>query len=125
MFLLAEGGLLEGVGVSHFCRRRQDVPLHVEFGGREQLCEDVALVESVGLLDLCGEFGRHRCAGLVVLRVVSEDAGVGGPVLVELRGELDEVARHGGTADQRVFDVREHAVERVTELVEHGAYVVE
>ncbi len=47
------------------------------------------------------------------------------PVLEELRGELDEIARHARPGDQRIGDVGEEAVQRVAELVEEGARVVE
>ena len=46
------------------------------------------------------------------------------PVLVDLRGELDEVARGAGAGLGRVVDVRQQAVQRVPELVEHGLCVV-
>ena len=44
-------------------------------------------------------------------------------MLVELRRELDEVARHA--AERGVAHVREHRVQRVPELVEERRHVVE
>jgi hypothetical protein len=38
------------------------------------------------------KFLRHRGAGFAVLRVVGEDLGMEGPVLVELRGKFDKVS---------------------------------
>ena len=54
-----------------------------------------------------------------MLRVVGEDGRLERPMLVELRGELYEVARHAGAREGRVLHVGEHAVQRVAELVEH------
>ena len=77
------------------------------------------------LLDLVDQRLRHRLAGLVVLGVVGEHLRVERPVLVELRRELDEVARRVGAGERRILHVREHAVQRVAELVEHRGHVVE
>ena len=73
------------------CRKR--VPHHVQFGRGQQLGGVVALVEGVRLLDLRQQLSRHGCAGLVVLGVMLENRRVGGPMLIELRGKLDKVAR--------------------------------
>ena len=54
-----------------------------------------------------------------------EDRRVCRPVLVELRGELDEVARDAGSGEAGIFAVGEHAVQGVAELVEHRGDVVE
>ena len=101
------------------------MPLHVELGGAEHLGERVALVERFGLPDLVDQRLRHRRAGLVVHRVVREHLRVERPVLVELRGKLDEVARDVGARQRRVLLVGEQAVQRVAELVEHRRHVVE
>ncbi len=118
--LLLEGLLLEGVHVFEGRAGRESVPLHVELGSGEEFGEGVSLVEGARLLDLGGKIGGHGFAGFVVLRVVVEDGGIRGPVLVELRRELDEIAGDGGSGEGGVFGVREHAVEGVAELVEHG-----
>ena len=116
---------LERVGVLQRGVGAQRVPVHVEQRGRDQLGHVVALVEVAGLLDLVDQRLRHRLAGLVVLGVVGEHLRIGRPVLVELRRELDEVARRVGARQRRVLLVGEHAVQRVAELVEHGDHVVE
>ena len=46
-------------------------------------------------------------------------------MLVELRGKLDEVARHCCTGKSGIFGVGEHAMQRVAELVEHGGDIAE
>jgi hypothetical protein len=46
-------------------------------------------------------------------------------VLVELRGELDKVARHLRARQAGILGVGEHAVQRVAELVEHRGHIVE
>lgn len=50
--------------------------------------------------------------------VVGQHLGPVRPYLVDLRGELHEIARHFETGQQRIADVGEQAVQRVPELVE-------
>ena len=62
-----EMGLLESLRLERirfFQRRagRERVPLHIEFCRRQQFGQVVALVEGFRLLDLGGEFRRHRRA---------------------------------------------------------------
>lgn len=67
---------------------------------------------------------RHRRAVLIMLGVVLQDGWFVGPHFVDLQGKLDEVARHAGAGEIRVFDVGEHAVQRMPELMEHGGHFV-
>ena len=67
---------------------------------------------------LVGEVVRHRLAGLAVHRVARQHAGLERPVLVELRRQLDEVARDVRARQAGVRRVGEDAVQRVAELVE-------
>ena len=46
-------------------------------------------------------------------------------MLVELRGEFDPVARGVGARERRILPLREQAVQRMAEFVEHGRHVVE
>ena len=46
-------------------------------------------------------------------------------MLVELRGQFDEIARHRGAGEQRIGHVRQQAMQRVAEFVEQRARVVE
>ncbi|KAG0739165.1 hypothetical protein G6F24_017416 [Rhizopus arrhizus] len=86
---------------AHILQRRVGllrVPGQVQQRGRQVLGGRIALGEAACLEDLVDQFLRHRLAGLVVLGVVGEHLRVQRPVLVELRRELDEVARaHGRT----------------------------
>ena len=59
---------------------------------RQQFGERVALIELFGRAHLSQQFGRHGRSGLVMARVVGEYGRLVAPVLVELRGELDEIA---------------------------------
>ena len=47
------------------------------------------------------------------------------PMLEQLRGQLDEVARDVRAGEQRIGDVRQHAVQGVAEFVEQGVRLVE
>ncbi len=64
----------------------------------------------------------RRCG---MARVVAQNLRHLQPVLVELRGQFDEIARHRRAGEQRISDVRQHAVQRMAELVEQRAGVVE
>ena len=85
----------------------------------QQFGHVIAFVESVGLPDPRGEFVRHGCTGLIVLRVVSKDRGIKCPMLIELRWKFDEVPGGGGPGQSGVLAIGEHPVKSVPELVEH------
>jgi hypothetical protein len=68
---------------------------------------------------------RDRRAGFVVAGELAQDLRLLQPVLVKLRGQLDKVGEHPGAGDHRIGHVREQGVQRVPELVEEGARVVE
>ncbi len=122
---LGERLLLEGVGVLQGRVGGQRVPLHVEFGGGKKLGHVVALVERGSFVELCSQILRHGSVGLIMLCIVAEDFGMGGPVLVELGGELDKVARSGCAGEAGVLNVGEHAVKSMAEFVEEGGDLVE
>ncbi len=73
----------------------------------------------------CSELLRHRLAGLVVEREALQHLRHHQPVLVELRGQLDEIARDAGARDRRIGDVGQEPVQAVPELVEQRARIVE
>ena len=75
-------------------------------------------------LNLIYQLLRHRLAGLVVLSEGVEELLLAEEVLVELRGQFHEVARHIGAGEGAVLAAGEHAVERVSELMEEGLYLV-
>ena len=60
-----------------------------------------------------------------MLRIIREDFRLERPMLIELRRELDEIARHARAGEQRILHVREHAVQRVSEFMEHRRHVDE
>src|SRR5580698_9778046 len=122
---LVERRLLESIRILQRGTGRQHVPLHVELGCGEELRHVIALVEVLCPLDLRSELRRHDGAGLIVARVMLEDRRVSGPVLVELRGKLDEISRRRGPGNARVFGVGEHPMQSMAELVEHRDDIVE
>lgn len=115
----------EGVDVLQRGIGTQLVPGLVKQCGGEVFDRAVALVEGARLDDLVDQRLRHRLARLVMLGVVGEHLRIKRPVLVELRGELDEVTRGAGAGNARILHVREHAMQGVAELVEHGGHVIE
>ena len=101
------------------------MPVHVDERAGEHLGEVVALVEVFAATNGVREVRGHKFASDVVFGVVAEDVGVRGPILVELRGELDEVARDGGAGQAGVVGGREQTMQCVAELVEEGDDLVE
>ena len=67
----------------------------------------------------------HRLAGSMMGGEAAQDFRPLEPMLVELRGKLDEIARDIGARDQRISHVRQHPVQRVAEFVKQRARVVE
>ena len=57
-------------------------------------------------------------------RVILKHVRPARPHLVHLRRVFDKIPRHACTAEARIFDVRKHAVQRVTELVKRGAHFI-
>src|SRR5438270_3410604 len=87
---------LERVDVLPGGGRRQRVPVEVEPRRFEHLAKLIALVEGARRLDLVDETLRDRLSGPVLDRVVRQHLRIELPVLVELRGELDEVPGDAG-----------------------------
>ena len=71
------------------------------------------------------QFLRHRFAGAVMPREAAQHVGLFEPVLVELRGQFDEVGGDVGAGDFRIGDGREQAVQRMAELVKQRARILE
>ena len=68
---------------------------------------------------------RHRRAGLIMPRETPQNVRLFEPMLVELRRQFDEVGGDVGAGNPRIGNRREEAVQRMTELVEQSARVVE
>jgi hypothetical protein len=91
-------------------RIRTRVIGHVDQRRRGEFDRGETRAECAGREHLVEQFLRHRLAGLVVQRVLFEHFRHGQPMLVELRRQLDEIARHGGSSDRRPGHVGQHAV---------------
>src|SRR5450759_1473643 len=83
-----------------------------EFDGGE------ALVEGARRQQPVEQRLRHRLSRPRVAGVVLQDLRHFQPVLVELRGQLDEIAADRGAGERRMGHVRQQAVQRMAELVE-------
>ena len=103
--------------------QRMDIEIDQRAGGVFDRGE--ALVEGARRQQAVEQRFRHRLAGRGVARIFLQNLRHLQPVLVELRGQLDEIARHRGAGEQRIGDVRQQAVQRVAEFVEQRAGVVE
>ncbi len=68
---------------------------------------------------------RQGFARLGMERETAQHAGLQQPVLIKLRGKLDEIARDIRARDARIGDVGQHAMQRMAELVEQCVRVVE
>ncbi len=83
------------------------------------------LVEGAGRQQFVEHGLRHRRAGLGVQRIFLQNLRHFQPVLVKLRRQFDEVARHRGAGEQRIGHVRQQAMQAVAEFVKQSAGVVE
>src|SRR6185295_5557887 len=92
---------LEPVDVLQPGGRGKRVPVEVEPRRLEHLADFVTLVEGPRRENLLDQILRDRLAGFVVDGVVWQDLRIERPILVELRGELDEVAGDVGPRDGR------------------------
>jgi hypothetical protein len=81
----------------------------VEFSRREEALQQVV---------------RQRLAALVVPGELLQHLRLFLPVLVKLRGQLDEIGEHGCARQRRISHVRKHAVQAVAEFVEQRARIV-
>ena len=68
---------------------------------------------------------RQGFARLGMERETAQHAGLQQPMLIKLRGKLDEIARDIRARDARISDVGQHAMQRMAELVEQCVRVVE
>ena len=84
---------------------RQRVPGEVEQRSGQDLGHRKALIERLRILDLRHQRRRHRRARLIMFGVVGENGRVERPMLVELRWELDEIARHIRPRERRILHV--------------------
>ena len=99
--------------------------IEIDDGRGDVLDRGKALVEVARRDEPLQQFFGHRRAGPVVEREAPQHGGLLEPVLVELRGQLDEIGGDVGAGNFRIGDGGEQAVQRVAELVEQGARVVE
>ena len=118
---LGQGPVLEVLHLGNFSGNLvggQGVPGLVEQGGSQVLGGGVALAEGALAAQLLGEVGGHGLAGVHVARVGGQHLGVKRPLLVDLAGELDDVAGHGRSGGRGVAGLGEQGVQSVPELVE-------
>ena len=80
------------------------MPREIQQRRGKELGEAESLIECAGLLDLAYQRLRHRRAGLIMLGLVGEHRRLEGPVLVELRWKLDEIARHVRARERRILN---------------------
>ncbi len=97
-----------------------EVQLHVEQRRGDELGRREALVEAPRRLQPLDQRLGHRLAGAIVAGETAQRLGPLQPMLEQLRRQLDEVARDVRAGEQRIGDVRQHAVQGVAELVEQA-----
>ena len=119
-----ERGALEGDGVGGGI---PGIRVHVEIDQRAGAIfhRGETLIEITCCREAFTQFRRHRRAGLCMHREAFEDFGHFEPVLVELRGQFDEIARDIGARERGVGDVRQKPVQGVAKFVEQGARIIE
>src|SRR4030095_11130825 len=100
------------------------MPRLIEKRGGKVLGRLVTLIELFRGNDFIEQLLRNWFAGLVMFRVSLEHFRPGRPHFVHLRRILDEIARHARSAESRIFYVRKHSVEGVTELMKRSAHFI-
>ena len=101
------------------------MPFHIQDGGGAQLSGGESLVEFQGVDYLGHELVGDGLASAVIVGISGEDFLLEGPVLIELRECLDEIAGHVGAAHGLITALGEEAVKGVAELVEGRAHIVD
>ena len=105
-------------------RGRLGVEFEVDQRRGDELHGGKALVEFSRGEEALQQIVRQRLAGLVVPGELPQHLRLLLPVLVELRGQFDEIGEHGGARQRGIGHVGQHAVQAVAELVEQGPRVV-
>ena len=100
------------------------MPCHVGHAERELAHVGVGRQVVLRRHDALDQLGGHRLARLIVDGPQVEELLLGGPVLHNLRRELDEVAVDVRAGERLVGTLAQHAVQRVAELVEEGLHLV-
>lgn len=75
------------------------VPLHIKDGSRAEFTGGESLIELGSSNDLVHQLLRDDFSGLVMTGILGEKFGLEGPVLIELREGLHEIAGYRGAAD--------------------------
>ena len=93
-----------------------DEVVHIEQGGCQILGSCEALAVLAGLVELVHQFLRNHLTCLIVLCIYFKHLRLKCPVLVDLRGELHEIAGHRGVA--LIPYILKEGLEGMSELVE-------
>ena len=96
----------------------QGVPGLVEQSRPQVLGGGIALTEGALAAQLLGEVGGHGLAGVHVARIGGHHLRVKRPLLVDLAGELDDVAGHGRSGCRGVAGLGEQGMQSMAELME-------
>ena len=100
------------------------MPCHIEIAERELAYAGISGVIVIGSLDLLNQFIGDFLTGLIMLRKRIQELFLAEEVLVELRGQFDEITRYGCTRLRGIVAACEHTVQAVTELVQEGFCLV-
>ena len=103
----------------------QRMEIEIDEGRSEVLDRGEALIEIARGDQPLQQLFRHRLAGLVMPGEAPQHLRLLEPMLVELRRQLDEIGGDIGAGNLRIGDVGEQAVQRMAELVEQRARVLE
>ena len=106
-------------------RRGKRMQVEVDHGRGDIFDRGEALVEVARRNEPPQQLLGHRRAGPVVPGKAAQHLRLLEPMLVELRRQLDEIGGDAGAGNLRIGDVGQQAVQRVAELVEQRARVVE
>ena len=100
------------------------MPVHVQQRGAERFRHVIAFVEMRCVEHAFAQRVRHRFAGLVMAGIVGKYLRMAGPVLIDLRRELNKITRGIGPGQRGVALTGKQAVQRMTKFVEQGYYII-
>ena len=105
-------------------RGRLSVEFEIDQCGSDEFQGGKTLVEFARGDEALQQIVRQRLARLVVPGKLPQHLRLLLPVLVELRGQFDEIGEHRGPLQRRIGHIRQHPVQAVAEFVEQGARIV-
>lgn len=119
-----EGSLLKGDRVDRLFGRNSMI-IHIEEGSGQKFGIDKALAVGLSGSNLRDKSIGDSLASLIMFGIFLHNLRVAAPILHNLTGEFDKVARHRGTCQGRIVALAKETVKGMAKLVEEGLTLIE